>query len=411
MNRPTGMKAFTVLWLGQAVSLLGSAMTWFAFTIWAWEKTGQPSALSTISFFAFLPGVLLAPLAGAFVDRWNRKLVMLLSDLGAAAGTLAAFLLLLAGRLEIWHIYVIGILSGFFTAFQYPAFNAAVGVMLPKEQFARAQAMMGLSYALSGILAPVFAAALLGRIGFAGIMTIDLLTFLAAFLTLAWIRVPQPVATPVGLASRGSVWSETRFGFRYIRERSSLLSLAALFMAANAFLAIGATLIAPLILSGTGNSEPALATVQSAGAVGGVVGGGILGVWGGPKRRIHGILLSGAGACLLGVVGLGLSRALLYWAVGSFFFSFFEPFVEGINLALWQTKVEADVQGRVFSARKLLVEIPYLLGIFVAGPLAEAWSISGMMTLAGLCGTFTFAAGFFSRSVRAAESLLPDRQE
>jgi MFS family permease len=402
------MKAFTILWLGQVVSLLGSAMTWFAFTIWAWQKTGQPSALSTISFFAFLPAVALTPLAGAFVDRWNRKLVLALSDLANALGTLAALLLLLAGRLEIWHIYAIGVLGGFFTAFQYPAYNAAVATMLPKEDFTRAEGMLGLSAALSGILAPVFAASLLDRVEFAGIMTIDLLTFLAAFVTLAWIRVPQPTVTQVGRQSRGDLGQETRFGFRYIRERPSLAALAGLFMAANVFIAIGATLLAPLILSGTGNDQSALATVQSMGAIGGVIGGAILSVWGGPKRRIHGILLGGAGACLLGIAWLGWSRAILFWAVGSFFFSFFEPYVEGGNIALWQTKVEADVQGRVFSARQLLVQIPYLLGIFIAGPLAEQWSIPAVMIGAGVCGTLAFVAGYGARAIRNAETLLPD---
>jgi MFS family permease len=402
------MKAFTILWLGQVVSLLGSAMTWFAFTIWAWQKTGQPSALSTISFFAFLPAVALTPLAGAFVDRWNRKLVLALSDLANALGTLAALLLLLAGRLEIWHIYAIGVLGGFFTAFQYPAYNAAVATMLPKEDFTRAEGMLGLSAALSGILAPVFAASLLDRVEFAGIMTIDLLTFLAAFVTLAWIRVPQPTVTQVGRQSRGDLGQETRFGFRYIRERPSLAALAGLFMAANVFIAIGATLLAPLILSGTGNDQSALATVQSVGAIGGVIGGAILSVWGGPKRRIHGILLGGAGACLLGIAWLGWSRAVLFWAVGSFFFSFFEPYVEGGNIALWQTKVEADVQGRVFSARQLLVQIPYLLGIFIAGPLAEQWSIPAVMIGAGVCGTLAFVAGYGARAIRNAETLLPD---
>ena len=112
------MKAFTAIWLGQVVSLLGSAMTWFAFTIWAWQKTGQITALSTISFFAFLPTVLFTPIAGTLVDRWNRKLVMLFSDMASAAGTLAALILFLTDNLQIWHIYIIGIRAGFFTAFQ-----------------------------------------------------------------------------------------------------------------------------------------------------------------------------------------------------------------------------------------------------------------------------------------------------
>ncbi len=186
------MRGFTILWLGQIVSLLGSAMTWFAFTIWAWKTTGSITALSIVSFSAFLPTVLFAPLAGTFVDRWNRKLVMMLSDAATAIGTLVVLILYATDNLQIWHIYIVSILAGFFTAFQYPAYTAAMTTMLPKNQYARASGMLGLAVALSGILAPVFAAALLGPIGMTGIMIIDLVTFLAAFGTLLWIDVPQP---------------------------------------------------------------------------------------------------------------------------------------------------------------------------------------------------------------------------
>ena len=402
------MRGFTILWLGQIVSLLGSAMTWFAFTIWAWEKTGKASALATISFFAFLPAVLLTPLAGAFVDRWNRKLVMLLSDFAAALGTLAIFLIYTFGDLQIWHIYLVSILAGFFTAFQYPAYAAAVTTMLPKEDYTRAEGMLGSARALSGILAPIFAAALLSPIGLNGIMLIDIGTFLFAFSTLLFIHIPQPIQTETGLQSRGTLWQEIVFGFRYIKERQSLRSLTILFMFAGIFLAIGATLMAPLVLSLTRNSETALATVQSTGAVGGVAGGVLLSLWGGTKRRIHNVLVGGAGACLLGILWLGLSHAVLFWAIGSFFFAFFEPFVEGGNIAIWQTKVEADVQGRVFSARHLLVQIPYLFGILFAGYLAEASAISQVLICAGIAGAFVFLLGYVFRNVREAEILIPD---
>jgi len=429
-NPPTGMRAFTIIWAGQVVSLLGSAMTWFSFTIWAWQKTGQVTALATISFFVFLPTALFTPVAGALVDRWNRKLVMMLSDLATALGTLTALLLFISGRLEIWHIYVIGILMGFFNAFQFPAYNAAVSTMLPKEQYARAEGMLGLATTVSTFFAPVMAAALLGVIGMAGIMTIDLITFLAAFGTLLWVKIPQPQVSGLGLQSRGKLWQEALFGFRYIRERSSLSALVGLFFFAYFFLAIGATLLSPMILSHSDNSASALALVQSIGALGGIVGGGLLTVWGGPKRRMWGVFLGGIGACALGITGLGLANQLVFWAIGSFFFSFFEPFVEGGHLAIWQAKVEADVQGRVFSARHLILQIPYLLGTLASGFLAEyviqpltqnqpffqaffgrtsGAGISLLMVFAGLGGSLVFLAGYGIPAIRDVEILLPDQ--
>ncbi len=139
----TGMRGFTLLWAGQVISLIGSGMTWFAFTIWAWEASGKASALAAIGFLTFLPSVLFSPLAGALVDRWNRKLVMLLSDLAAACGTLIVLLIYTFGSLQLWHVYTVSVLAGFFTAFQYPAYAAAVTTMLSKEDYTRAEGMLG----------------------------------------------------------------------------------------------------------------------------------------------------------------------------------------------------------------------------------------------------------------------------
>ena len=416
----SGMPGFTLIWLGPVISLLGSAMTWFSFTIWAWKETGQASALSTLSFFAFLPTLLLAPLAGALVDRWNRKLVMALSDMATALGTLAALLLYLGGGLQIWHVYLIGLLAGFFTAFQFPAYSVAVTAMLDKDEYARAEGMLGIAQAASTIFAPPLAAFLLGRLGMAGIMMIDLFTFLAAFASLLWVKIPQPPATRAGLESRGSLWQESGFGFRYIASRPGLAGLVTLSMFANLFLGMGATLMAPLVLSWNQNSESAWATVQALGAVGGLVGGSILSLWGGPSKRIHGILLGGVGACLAGMLGLGLARAMFFWALASFFFAFFEPFVEGGGLALWQVKVESDIQGKVLAARQLISQVPYLLGTLASGYLVEylvqpalglgaAPAFSVTLSVCGLAGAAIFLSGYLFRPIRQVETLLPDQ--
>jgi DHA3 family macrolide efflux protein-like MFS transporter len=120
-NRFSGMLGFGVVWVGQVLSLLGSSMTSFALTIWAWQLTGRATALALVGFCAFFPLVALSPIAGALVDRWNRKTVMILSDLAAGLATIAIFILLKLGILEIWHVYVAAAFSGAFQAFQFPA--------------------------------------------------------------------------------------------------------------------------------------------------------------------------------------------------------------------------------------------------------------------------------------------------
>lgn len=153
--RPTRMFAFTLVWLGQVVSLLGTGMTQFAIALWAWELTGEATALALAGFFAFGPQMLFSPLAGALVDRSNRKFVMMMSDLAAGVTTIALFFLYTSGYLQIWHLFVAGTIEGTFQAFQWPAYSAAISMMIPKEQYARASGMMSLAESGSGILAPI----------------------------------------------------------------------------------------------------------------------------------------------------------------------------------------------------------------------------------------------------------------
>jgi len=427
------MLAFVIVWVGQIVSMLGSAMTWFALTIWAWQTTGQATALALVSFFSFGPTLLLSPIAGALVDRWNRKLMMMLSDLATGLGTVVVLLLYATHNLQIWHIYAVGILAGAFWAFQFPAYSAAVTMLVPREQYARAEGMIGLAASASGILGPPLAAVLLGAVGFAGIMLIDLLTLILALGALLLVHVPQPAPGGAGRQGQRSLWHESVYGLRYIYERPSLRTLQLLFAAGNFFESLGFALIAPMILARSGNSEITLGSVQSIGAVGGVVGGLLLIIWGGPKRRIHGALLGWALANLMGMSLLGLGRSLTLWAVGRFFVDFFTPIVEGSNQAIWQTKVAPDVQGRVFATRQLLSQITLPFGMLLAGPLADrvfepammpgghlgstfgrltgtgpGTGMALMLVFAGLAGMLINLGGYAWRSVRNIEDILPD---
>src|SRR5262245_7540283 len=173
-RRTTGVWELGLVWTGQVISLLGSSMTWFALTLWAWQTSGQATTLALVSFFAFIPTLLFSPLAGALVDRWNRKWVMILSDLGAALATLGILLLYTTKNLQLWHLYAVGALGAIFLAFQFPAYSAAITLIIPKEHYARAEGMIGLGQSAAGILAPLLAASLLGVIHLTGIMLIDL---------------------------------------------------------------------------------------------------------------------------------------------------------------------------------------------------------------------------------------------
>jgi MFS family permease len=426
------MMRFAVVWLGQFVSLLGSAMTWFALTIWAYEVSGQATTLALIGFFSFGPILLLSPFAGALVDRWNRKLVLVISDLSAAVATVVILGLYASGRLEIWHLYVVGVCEGVFQAFQYPAYSAAVTMMVPKEQYARTGGMVELAGSASGILAPMMAGLVLGAIGVAGIMVVDLVTFGVAMATLLRVRIPQPETSEAGRAGQGSIWKESAYGFRYIFARRGLFGLQLLFAGGNLVDYAGFILFAPMILARTGSNELVLGSVQSAGAVGALVGGLVLSTWGGPRRRIHAVLL-GWGLASGGMILMGLGRSAVVWIVASLFYTLFEPIIDGSDQAIWQAKVAPDVQGRVFATQLLISHGTLPLAMLLAGPLADhvfepammpggslaetfGWLVGVgpgagmalMIVFAGVLGGLIPLLGYAIRGVRDVELILPD---
>ena len=429
----SGMRGFTVVWAGQFVSLLGTGMTGFALTIWAWQLTGKATALALVGLFNFAPTVLMSPIAGALVDRWNRKLMMMLSDLVAGLTTVAVLALMAAGRLEIWHLYTTGAVSGAFQAFQFPAYSAAVSMMLPKEQYARANGMIGLAGSTSNIIAPVAASILLGVIGTTGIMAFDVLTFIVAIGALLPVHIPNPPSTQPMDGARPSLLRDSVYGFRYIYERPSLLGLQLVFFSINLVMSLSLPLRPPMILARTNDDTIVLGSVQSALGVGGVLGGVLMSVWGGPRRRVHGVLMGMALSSLLGTMATGLGREPFTWAFAAFSTMLFLPIINGCNQAIWQAKVPPEIQGRVFATRRLIAQITAPVGMALAGPLADwvfgpammpggalaplfGWlvgvgpgaGISLLFIITGLIGALVGLSGYAFVSVRDAEDILPD---
>jgi len=433
-NRPTGMFGFTIVWIGQIVSLLGTSMTGFAMTIWAYEKTNSATALALVGFFFVAPMLIASPFAGALVDRSNRKMMMMISDIASGIASFIILILFITGHLQIWHLYITVAFQGIFQSFQWPAYSAAISTMIPKEQYGRANGMLSLADTASNIFAPILAGSLLGVIGVPGILLIDLGTFIFAIGALLFVHIPQPKITEEGRQAQGNIFKEAAFGFRYILTRPSLLALQLVFLTGNFFVGVPGAVQAAMVLANTSSNEKALAYVNSAGAVGGVVGGLVMSAWGGPKRRAHGVLWGWFISSLLGVVLMGFGRAIPIWAIAAFFGMFFIPIINGSNQAFWQAKVPQDLQGRVFSIRRLIAWFVTPLAMLVAGPMADkvlepamrnpqsvlAISLGGLMgtgpgrgmallfIIGGGLAALVGISGFAVRILRDADTLLPD---
>jgi len=434
-KRLSGMPGFTVVWLGQIVSVLASLMTQFALTIWAFEKTGSATALGLIQVFFVTPFLLISPLAGVMVDRHDRKLMMMVSDLGAGLSTVGILVLQAFGVLEVWHLYVAAVVNGLGNTFQWPAYSATISTMLPKEQYGRANGMMSLIEAGPGVIAPLIAGALLPFIGLAGILLIDVATFLLAIGALLVVYIPQPPRTEEGTQGQGSLWEQAVYGFRYIFARRGLVGLLIIFLLGNLFSGVQWTLLAPMILSRTGNDEVIFGSVQSAGAIGGVIGGVLMSLWGGFKRRIHGVLLGWVLASLA-LVFLGIGRDLSVWIPSMLIGALFFPLINSSSQAIWQAKVAPDLQGRVFTSRRLIAWLTQPVTPLIAGLLADYVMEPAMQTssrfsqtFSGLVGTgpgsgmglltvfcclmcaLVGLSGYFVTTIRDLEDVLPDHDQ
>ncbi len=363
-----GMRIFIIVWSGQFVSTIGSGLTSFALGVWIYQETGS-TTLFALNLLAYaLPSLLLSPIAGALADRWDRRLMMILSDTGAGISTLAIAILAITNHLEVWHIYLATAINSGCSTFQWPAYSAATTLLVPKDQLGRAAGMVQIGEAISQLIAPAIAGAMLVATGLQGVIIVDFVTFICAILTLAFVRFPKPAVTAEGEAGRGSIWQEAGYGWRYISARPGLLGLLVVFALSNFLFGLMSPLLAPMILEIS--DARVLGLLSSIMGSGMLIGTLVMSAWGGPKRRVHGVL---AGMAVMGffIMLFGVRPWIPLMAVAGFGAMLMSPIVNASSQALWQSKVAVDVQGRVFAVRRMIAWSVMPLAYVMAGPLAD----------------------------------------
>lgn len=425
-NESTNLRNFIIIWIGQMVSAMGSSMTSFAVSIWVWELTDRATSLTMLSFFSLLPSIAIALVSGIIVDRYNRKLLMVLGDTVSVAATIVVILLYLTNHLEIWHLYITGAVSRTFTELQSLAYSASLGLMVPKKYYSRASSLEFFSHYGSQILAPAFAGYLYHIIGLVGISVIDMLTFTCAISTVLLVKIPQPVLVKSENQDSKKIWDELIVGWRYIYIHKALLALLITGVVFWFFHDLGGSIYTPMILSRSKNNTVLLGSLSSAAGLGGVIGALIVSTWGGTKRHIQGFLW--------GIVGAGISKAFFglantnfMWIGAQFCSSLNFPLNGSSENAIWLTKVPTHVQGRVFATRSLLLQLFSAMGYLIAGPLADqvfepamkpdgqlAWLFgnlfgiekgAGMALLYVLCSLCMLLVGVFGFNVRLLRNI------
>jgi DHA3 family macrolide efflux protein-like MFS transporter len=423
-------KSFLVVWLGQVISALGTGLTHFAMTIWVYKETQSVTQVALISFFISVPSLLTSPFAGALVDRWDRRWVMIASDFGSGLASLAIAILLFTHHLAVWQVYICTAVSAFCATFQWPAYSAALTLLVPKRDLGRANGMVQAGQGLAQLLSPVLAGLLVVTLGVSWVILIDFLTFLVAVTTLLFVRFPKPPVSTAGAQAAGSLWKEAGVGLSYIRAHPGLKGLLLLFASSNFFQGFVVVLAAPFVLAFS--TSAVFGVVSSVAGCGMLAGALLMSVWGGPKKRVYGILASMvlSGVC---IAIAGAFSSPVVFAIAGFGFFLCIPIAAGLSQTIWQSKVEPDLQGRVFAIRMIVATASMPVAFLLAGPLvdhifeplmAAHGALSGSLgqwigvgpghgiglffILIGSCTVLVAALGYLSRRVRCLEEEVPD---
>ena len=398
-------KPFFLIWTGQSISLLGSQLVQFALIWWLTEKTGSATMLAFASFFSYLPEVILAPFAGALVDRWNRRRVMIVADGSIALATIAVALLFWLGWVQIWHVFVVLFLRSLGNLSHWAAMKASTSMMVPEEHLAR---IAGINQALQGgvnIAGPALGAILLGVMPIFGVLFIDVGTAMLAIIPLLFVIIPQPQGAGVGKAvTVRSVLGDVRQGMRYVLSWRGLSVLLLMAVLCNFFFTPLFSILPILVTGYFKGGVYQLGWIESAWGVGVVTGGLILGVWGGFKRKITSVLtgLIGMG---LGMLLVWLAPAHLFWLAlaGMAFSGVSHPITNGPFHAIIQSRVAPEMQGRVFTLVSSLATAAVPLSMLVAGPAADAFGPRVLYAFGGAGCLLMGVAGFFMPAMQHLE--------
>ncbi len=383
------LRTYLLLWGSQSLSSLGSSMTSYALLIWVYQRNNSALGVSLLAVCTYLPSILLSFIAGTFADRHNRKKIMLLCDSVAAAGTLSIFLLILLGRLEIWHIYLFNMLNSTMNAFQTPANTVTVSELVPSRYYHKIGGLQSISESAVGILTPAIATMLMAFFGIDIILIVDIASFLVAFITLsALIRLPIGSHESKHLHAGRSFLQDCREGFLFLKKHSAILQLILYFTAINLIAYIGGggitTTVTAMILSRIPDGKLVLGAVSSAVSLGTLFGGILVTFMKPPKKKVAVIFIGCGLSFLICDLALGVSQNPVVWIAANFIGNIPLAFLGANQSAILRTTIPIEMQGRVFSARSTLQFCTIPLGYLFGGLLADYVFEPLMMSNTGL---------------------------
>ena len=397
-NADNWKRRFFTIWGGQAFSLLGSMLVQFALVWWLTSTTGSATVLATATLVALLPQVFLSPFAGALVDRWNRRVVMMVADSTIAAFSLLLAYLFVSGNIQLWHVYAVMLIRSAGGAFHWPAMQASTSLMVPEKHLSRVAGMNQMLQGAMSIVAPPVGALLLSVVSMPVVLLVDVVTAAIAVGPLFFINVPQPERSATATTSVGGVTmlTDLREGLHYVWNWPGLMIICVMATIINFLVTPAFSLLPILVTKHFGGAAIQLGMINSAEGIGLVAGGLLLSVWGGFKRRVY--------TSMIGLIGMGLGIALLgfvpanMWGVAlaaMLFTGLMNPITNGPLFAMLQANVAPEMQGRVMSLIMAASTAVSPLSLAIAGPVSDLIGVQAWYIVGGLVCLMMGISGMF----------------
>lgn len=383
-NKLYELRQFLILWCTQSISQLGSSITTFALTLWLYEKTGSSLGTAALTICSYAPYVCMSVFAGALTDRFSRKKIMLVCDMSAAICTIIVFALFRADRLAVWHLYILNVISGLMNTMQQPASEVAMTLLVSKKHYQTTSGLRSLSKSLISVLNPFLATALYTFTGLYGVMAVDIVSFLVAFIALLFfIKIPK-----IKNGKNEPVRTLVKEGFLFLQKSPLILTLI-FFMAGVNFVASAFDAALPgYVLPNPKGGSLVLGIVTSCSGIAAVIGSLIVSVLPKPKNRVKVIywtmLFSLGSENLL----LAFSRQPLLWCIGQIIGWILVPIMSANMDVILRTAIPLELQGRVYAIRNALQFFTIPIGLFSGGfmvdiicePFMDAYGGSPILT-------------------------------
>jgi len=424
-----GLVTYGVILATSTLSILGSRISGLAVSIAVFRQTGHATPLAIVSFIYVVAQVATMGFTGALADRFDRRTLMLLANVGYAVCSALLLAAFVSGAFQLWQLYVLSLANALFSALEAPAYQASIAMLVPDRLRDRANAIQQLTGPTAGILAPAAAGLLYAAFRVSGAILVDLGTFAVAILVLLIICIPMPAKTEASAAPEGGLWRQSFDGFRYLAQRPVLFGFVLSATAVN-FVVNGVTVLdTPYVLDRV-SSVATFGVIMAVMNAGAVVGALVMSVWGGTRPRVNttagGLMLSGL---FLALAGAAHTAPLLSLCFGLFMFAM-QP-VNAAATSILQAKIAPEVQGRAFAAINQMAMLLTPIALLAAGPLADrvfepavhtagwrnvAWLVGGgvgsgiglMIVIAGAATTLIAAVFYAIPSLRRIETILPD---